>query len=456
MSRSADWPPLCGSDPTPGDSEAVRTLGDRYANTALDIARQAANLQRLGSYTGWESDAGEAFSEHARELAGKLLDAQHRYEVTGSQLRIWAGEVGAEGSLSDVQDRSEALRREAQAAEAARAANAPAPSGPVNPDAPPPTAGELAAQSRRTEAYDAAGTTLERCRTDLVDVIEDRDRVANRVAGMIRDVVDDDLKDSWWERRKNDVAGIASRLDGIADVLGYIATAMALASMFIPGVNLLVAAAILTVVALSAHSLLTATGNGSWLDVGLDAFALATFGAGRLLTSGGRVLGVTVRGAKPAMASLRTVSAPRVASAVAKTTRAATRVRRVALTPLLHNPATMIAARAEHTALKALAPAAAAQAKAATLADRLVNFSRLSNLRAADAEVGHMLSTLKALRPYSLESSVAPSFRAAEAAVGLAQKTAQAGLAMDVADKLGAFNFAKTAPAFNLQPGGSW
>lgn len=125
-------------------------------------------------------------------------------------------------------------------------------------------------------------------------------------------------------------------------------------------------------------------------------------------------------------------------------------------TGLPYNPATMTAARAEHTALKALAPASAAQAKAATLADRLVSFSRLSNLRAADAELGHMLSTLQVLKLYSLESSVAASYRAAEAAVGLAQKTAQAGLAVDVADKLGAFDIAKTAPAFNLQPGGSW
>jgi Cu+-exporting ATPase len=45
--------------------------------------------------------------------------------VTGSQLRRWAGSVGADGTLEDVQHRSEALRRDAKAAEATRAATAP-------------------------------------------------------------------------------------------------------------------------------------------------------------------------------------------------------------------------------------------------------------------------------------------------------------------------------------------
>ncbi len=63
--------------------------------------------------------------------------------------------------------------------------------------------------------------------------------------------------------------------------LGWVATAAAIAAIFVPGVNVLVWTAVgLTVASGLSHTMLAATGNGSWVDVGLDVFALVTFGMG--------------------------------------------------------------------------------------------------------------------------------------------------------------------------------
>ena len=68
-------------------------------------------------------------------------------------------------------------------------------------------------------------------------------------------------------------------------MLEVIATVLAIVALFIPGLDI-VAALLwigfgLTALALAGRVMLAATGNGSWLDVALDAFAMLTFGRAR-------------------------------------------------------------------------------------------------------------------------------------------------------------------------------
>jgi hypothetical protein len=68
-------------------------------------------------------------------------------------------------------------------------------------------------------------------------------------------------------------------------VLEVVATILAIVALFIPGVNI-VAALLwigfgLTAAALVGRVMLAMTGNGSWFDVAMDAFALLTFGVGK-------------------------------------------------------------------------------------------------------------------------------------------------------------------------------
>ena len=95
----------------------------------------------------------------------------------------------------------------------------------------------------------------------------------------------------------------------ILKVIGYIVTVLAIAALvialFIPVLNVAALALLVTVLEyasvagtmalLIGHSALATTGDGSWLDVGLDIAALATFGAGKALSSAAEG---TVRGAQ--------------------------------------------------------------------------------------------------------------------------------------------------------------
>jgi hypothetical protein len=87
-------------------------------------------------------------------------------------------------------------------------------------------------------------------------------------------------------------------IEGACKVLGVIAMAACLVALVVPGLNILAAGALAAgSLSLLGHSALAATGNGSWVDVGMDVFALATFGAGRFLGPGIKVLGKPFGGA---------------------------------------------------------------------------------------------------------------------------------------------------------------
>jgi hypothetical protein len=117
-----------------------------------------------------------------------------------------------------------------------------------------------------------------------------RDNQASHYAGVIHSASDDSMKDSWWDSFKEWVSQHAWIIKDICTVLEVVATVLAIVALFIPGVNI-VAALLwigvgLTAAALLGRVMLAATGNGSWLDVALDTFALMTFGLGKLAAGG--------------------------------------------------------------------------------------------------------------------------------------------------------------------------
>ena len=96
-------------------------------------------------------------------------------------------------------------------------------------------------------------------------------------------------------------------------MLEVVVTVLAIVALFVPGLNI-VAALLwigfgLVAAALVGRIMLAATGNGSWLDVALDAFALVTFGLGKAasgalkaVAEGSEALGKTmVAGERSAM-----------------------------------------------------------------------------------------------------------------------------------------------------------
>lgn len=294
--RPTDWSPLAGSDPTPGDPGEVATLANRYRNTADEISRQAANLRRLASGTGegWDSDAGRVFHDHADELAGKIEKAHQRYDATASALR------GFVSPLELAQRQADQALADAKEASSDMASHAAGPS--PAPGDKPPTPEEQSAERRRQAAYDDASGRLGAARRRMDDAKGDYEHAASTAAKAIRDVIDhDDVHDGFWDKVGNWIHEHADIIKLVLKVVGYIVTVLAIAALvialFIPGLNILVmgvalatiletAAVVGTVALLIGHTALASTGDGSWLDVGLDIVALATFGVGKALTAG--------------------------------------------------------------------------------------------------------------------------------------------------------------------------
>lgn len=262
-----------GSDPVPGDPAEVGEEGRHYSQVARTISSQIARLRRLTHPDeGLEGAYADQLVEACGDLADHLEKIQDRFETTGRELTYYVSDLetartGTQQALDD-----------AEAAQRTMAANEPDQRGPFAPEL---TEAEQAEAERRGRAYDRASGDLEDARTTARRVMSTFDSAAEETARAIRAASDDDMKDSTWDKVKGAVGRIASRLDAIADLLSIIGSILVVVAMLIPGLNILVAIGIaLTVIALAIHTLLAATGNGSWVDVAFDVFSLATFGLG--------------------------------------------------------------------------------------------------------------------------------------------------------------------------------
>jgi YD repeat-containing protein len=246
---------------------------------AEEITRQTANLRKLSTAEGWDADAGRTFADSARDLAGQLDKAHGRYATAGGALKRYAPELRHAQSVAD------AALTEAKAAQTTINAYQP----PVHPPAGPPTPAEATAERHRQYAHDDGISALQAARRKLDEATQHRDEQAGRAARAINDSIDHDgLADSWWDKFTNWVHEHADILKAIAKIAEMVATVLstiALAISWIPVLDflspaLLGLAALASGVALVCNLMLALAGEGSWLDVAVDLFAVVTFGFG--------------------------------------------------------------------------------------------------------------------------------------------------------------------------------
>jgi len=295
MRRATQWQPLCEADPTPGETYEVSAAGRRYANMAAEIKEQVGRLNDIVSGT-LQGGYVRSLTEMADGLKDELGRTSMRYEQVGGALVDWASQ------LEGFQLEAERLRVQAVAAQGDMNANR-AIAQFTSVDAPPPSDAVAAAAKARQSRYDDAGVDLGRAQARLVDVIDDRDAAAREIAEAIREGCDDGVRDGLWENFLDVMDSHHDVVSTACKVLGGIAMAACVVALFVPGLNI-VAAGVLAGVAIGAnslslvgHSALAVSGHGSWVDVGIDVIALATFGAGRFLGSGVKVLGKEFGGA---------------------------------------------------------------------------------------------------------------------------------------------------------------
>jgi len=281
--RPYDWSPLgLGSDPVPGNPEAVSDESRRLGQTAQELRAQITMLAQIAGDATLKGQYAGTLRAHAQQLSQDLGKVATRYESVADATGQWSGD------LTQAQATSLTALRMAQ--------------GPYEqllrlqaPQQPPASATATAHRqyAADNQYYQQAQSSAQAAITDaqrlLGQATGNRDTAGATAAAKISSASHDSLADSWWDQFKQMISSIANNLRTVATVIGYIATACAILAVILTGplalVFLLIAGGLL-LTELGVHTILAATGNGSWADVGLDVFALATLGYGSILDAG--------------------------------------------------------------------------------------------------------------------------------------------------------------------------
>lgn len=281
------WQPLgLDEDPTPGDPARVTEEVSHLNSVASTILSQISALKQIA---GDGSDPligqyADKIRESAGNLVGTLQTVHDRYTKVASALGGW------EPDLVTAQSMSLAALNEAEGPyRQLQVLNGPTISAPQTS---PPTAQQQQAAAAHKAAVTKAQGLLNDAISDLHKAVQFRDDRANYWAGQINSASDDGLKDSWWDSFKDFIGQWAWLIKDICTALEIIGAVLAIIALFCTGVGwLLMLAFIVTAVALLGRTLLAATGNGSWLDVVIDAVALLTLGLSGGLSGVGGLVG---------------------------------------------------------------------------------------------------------------------------------------------------------------------
>jgi hypothetical protein len=282
-SRPYDWTALgLDADPVPGYPDVVSAESRRLGQTAQELRAQIALLKQISQDTTLKGQYAGTLRAHAQQLSTDLDKVATRYEDVAEVTSEWSG------NLADAQAQSLTALNMAQGPyEQLRKLQAPV----------QPAAGASAAAKQQyatdKQAYQQAQSSPQAAMSDaqvlLTRATSHRDTTGAAAAGKINGAAHDSLADSWWDQFKQEIGAIADNLKTIATIIGYVATVCAILAVILTGplalVFLLIVGGLL-LTELGIHTILAATGNGSWVDVGLDVFALATLGYGGILDAG--------------------------------------------------------------------------------------------------------------------------------------------------------------------------
>lgn len=272
MSRPVDWEPLAPRDPIGGDVGVVSDEARYYRQLESEISDQVARLRRIAAEGDQVGKTADKLRSAAADTAGKLQKTHGRVAAVAEALTSWIP------SLEQAQQDSLTALHRARDAESRRHANTPPAGAPA-----PTTDAEKAADAARADRLDQATADLAAAHRMLADVVAARDRAAQHIADQIHGALHDGLTDGFWDHVSNWVAEHVEAIKVITEVLSWVATALAVIALFIPGLDLIVLAVM--AFAFVGHALLAATGNGSWTDAILDVVGMATMGAGKMAES---------------------------------------------------------------------------------------------------------------------------------------------------------------------------
>ncbi|MGW4908154.1 hypothetical protein [Streptomyces sp. NPDC004270] len=282
MSRPADhrWEVLGeGGDPVPGDVHEMEALSRRFEATAKTISDTVAALRRLGNLESWDSDAGRAFADKAKDTAQTVSKAHDRYADAGAALKEYYTD------LETIQGDADRLLTQAeQQHDDLSAANSKAENPPKGTD----QDGQDKLDKKVTDLQDG----LKDLRDKLAAVKTRHENAGDKAAKRIHDTTHGDgLNDSWLDDLRDALTWLGNAAGAIAAVCGVVSLLVG----WIPIIGQAIAgvlgtvALLMTVVSLVCHLLLAINGDGSWSDVAMDVLGLATFGVGRVFSAGSKL-----------------------------------------------------------------------------------------------------------------------------------------------------------------------
>lgn len=99
MGRPVNWAPLAGSDPIPGEPDAISGEARRLRDMAVEMRSQISRLRSIG-HDDNQGLYADRLRTAASDLAGKLEQAVGRYErVAGGAVVVVAGAVAGPGRV---------------------------------------------------------------------------------------------------------------------------------------------------------------------------------------------------------------------------------------------------------------------------------------------------------------------------------------------------------------------
>jgi hypothetical protein len=286
--RPVDWHPLADKDPIPGDPEDIRDEVRRMKELASTLRDQASILRKAADGDALQGKYADKIREKSGDLEKRFRETAGRYERVVGDLGNWANE------LEGFQKRADSVLGAAKQADDEHAAE-------VKKKAAEAKEGKDG-DNKSSEESDPT-SHLAPYHKQLNQVVSDRDSRAEHYARNIGNDISDIIKDSKWENFKDWVHENAEKIKTVVEILSWAATIIGVIALLFTPVGWVATAIMLTTLGLTAavgvgHTLLALSGDGSWADVAMDVFALATLGFGS----------VALKGVKAAATTLKTAS----------------------------------------------------------------------------------------------------------------------------------------------------
>jgi len=301
MARPTGWDILgLDGDPTPGVVESVQALAKEFGDFAHDVEAAYHSLNSFGGDANalqWVGQTADAFKSKFGPLPGRLQKLYTSYSEASDALsaywpQLQAAQTKADSALRQAQDAHADLQR---ATTSATNAAADLKTAQQNQAANPNQQAVTDAQT----AHDTAQTNLNNAKAKMAaltkqanDAYNDRINAAKTCGSALHHAQSDGIHNkSWWQHVGEDLSKWGGEIGKIAGELAPILDIIALATSWIPGVDVVTAALaeIDNIVAI-AGTAMGAIGDamqGHWGDALLGAGMLAlTFVGGRALGSG--------------------------------------------------------------------------------------------------------------------------------------------------------------------------